>query len=277
LEVKILLDQHMIDHGSQPDLAEKVKSLGFETLVATYDPSRIAPKVPVFNANDCAIVYGSIAFIRQYLTGRDFHPGAYYSSTLFRCSGYMPKIESQLLANPEYIMIPFGELERRSEQFFDFFKTDSLFVRPDTGGKVFAGRVIGKAESAFDLDTINRLSGVWPDTMVLVAKGKVITAEYRFFIVAGEVITGSMYMSNGEPCVSPIVNADCMAVARKVAASSFQIDNAYCCDVGIVDGEAKVIELNSFSAAGLYACDAKKLFAAVAAEAMRDYLETHGS
>lgn len=83
-------------------------------------------------------------------------------------------------------------------------------------------------------------------------------------------------MLNGEPMVSPITDHGCMRVASQIASESFQIDNAYCCDVGIVNGLPKVIELNYFSAAGFYACDVEKLFEAVGKEAERDYLDIMG-
>jgi hypothetical protein len=273
MKVKILLDQHIIDHGVQPDLAEIVKSLGYEVVVAQRDPSRTVPANPVFNNGDCVIMYGSTAFLEQYQKNRDFHPGAYYSSTAFKCSNYMPHIELSLLANPDYLMLPYGDFKRRYQQFFDYFGTETLFVRPDSGGKVFAGQVIKRATIDFHLETLDKLTGASSSTMILISKAKNISREYRFFIVGGKIITGSMYMRRGKPYVSRELDADCIKVAGQIAAAPFQIDRAYCCDVGIVDGKPKVIELNSFSAAGLYASDVEKLFSAVAIESMLDYQE----
>jgi len=51
----------------------------------------------------------------------------------------------------------------------------------------------------------------------------------------------------------------------------WQPDIAYACDVGIVNGSPKIIELNSFSSSGFYACDISKIIHAIDRVAIMEY------
>lgn len=228
--------------------------------------------------NQCTVVYGSIRFVEQRIKNGGYTPGAYFSRNRFRCSQYLHRLPIEILGNGAGFYMPFGDFVRRRQQAYRLFGVSRLpdgprqiFVRPDAGTKVFTGLVLSEGEDSHEIASMRALTSVTDETLVYVAPASRISAEYRFFIVEGEIITSSQYMADGSLFVSKDVDADCLQVAKIVANHAWQIDLAYSCDVGLFDGVAKVIELNAFSTSGLYACDGLDLFLAVANTAQREY------
>lgn len=264
MKVKFLLDSYMIDNSYHERLDESLVAMGYEVVVDKYYPCQEFPEIRHFSDSDCVVLYGSISFVNQHQKKRKFVPGAYFSREGFLCSRYMHRLPSRVLANHDYLMLPYGEFLRQHRRIYGLFNTDKIFLRPDSGSKTFTGLAIHEDDFEHETNTLNKLLNVDHDSMVLVASCKKIDVEYRFFIVRGEVVTGSQYKVDDDLIISPVVSKKCLALAQEIAQGPFQVDLAYACDIGIVDGEAKVIELNSFSAAGLYAADVKALFTAVA-------------
>lgn len=101
-----------------------------------------------------------------------------------------------------------------------------------------------------------------PDTMIVLSKPKNIDAEYRWFIVGGKVITGSMYRNNGQlfsqEQTDPAVIAEAQTFADKWLPNS-------CCvmDLALTDYGMKVIEFNCINSSGFYDCNVKKIFDAL--------------
>lgn len=105
-----------------------------------------------------------------------------------------------------------------------------------------------------------QLSG---DTMIVLSEPKSIDAEYRWFIVDGKVITGSMYRNNGQlyshEQLDPEVIAEAQEFANKWIPSP-------CCvmDLALLTtGEVKVIEFNCINSSGFYDCNVKAIFDAL--------------
>lgn len=125
-------------------------------------------------------------------------------------------------------------------------KGKPLFMRPDRADKAFAGGVF----SPDDLEKLATLS----DVMVTVSTPRKIVAEYRFVIVQGEVVTGSQYARGGRLDVRQDVDPTCQSLAAHAAAIYAPME-AFICDVAETADGPRVVEYNSFSAAGMYACD----------------------
>lgn len=132
---------------------------------------------------------------------------------------------------------------------------ESLFLRPDRADKTFAGRVFTRK----DLDLLPDD----PDLAVIASAPREIFAEYRFVVVDREVVTGSQYARAGKLDVRVDVDPACRAVAKQAACLYAPVP-AYVCDVAETPEGPRVVEYNSFSAAGLYACDASAIADALA-------------
>ncbi|MEG0869617.1 MAG: ATP-grasp domain-containing protein [Hafnia sp.] len=268
---KFLIDRYVVENSYHDDLHEHLQAMGYEVVCEQYTPMLIEPPRQHFRDDDCVVLYGSLSFVEQFSRGREFIPGAYYTKNRYLCSQYLHRLPWDLLGNQDYVMVPFGELVRRRQQFYDMFNTNCLFIRPDSGFKTFTGLPLHEEDFDHEVNTLRQLRNITDDVMILVSSGKRIEGEYRFFVVGGEVITGSRYKLNDQLAIDSVIDGRCLEVAQAIAKGPWQVDLAYACDVGIVNGQPKVIELNAFSTSGLYAADIPKLFGAVSDIALAEW------
>jgi hypothetical protein len=271
VKAKFLIDRYVVENSYHDDLYEQLKLLGFEVVCDGYTYFTQEPATKHFGDDDCVVLYGSMSFVEQFGRGRGFIPGAYYTKSRYLCSQYMHRLPEGIMANDDYLMLPFGEFVRRHKSIYQLFNSNKIFIRPNSGHKTFTGLPIHIEEFTHEINTLRKLLNVSDDTLILIASCKEIMAEYRFFVVGGKVITGSRYKLGNELSIEPIIDEACLEVAKRVAEHAWQVDLAYACDVGIVDGKPKVIELNAFSTSGLYAVDIPSLFTAVAEIAVAEW------
>jgi ATP-grasp domain, R2K clade family 3 len=85
-----------------------------------------------------------------------------------------------------------------------------------------------------------------------------VDAEYRFFVVAGKVISGSMYRPWGDP----VIPDDLMDFAAK-ALNSWTPAPVFVLDIGRVDSSWKIIECNCFNWSRFYQSNTLKVVHAV--------------
>lgn len=130
----------------------------------------------------------------------------------------------------------------------------AVFVRPVLGNKAFSGTLIRAGEAA--------KAAALPDVPMVIGTPRDIVAEYRFIILDGEVITGSQYIRDGRIDVRVDFAPDCAEFAE-VAAALYAPDRIFTCDVAETPDGPKVVEYNSFSSSGLYACDGREIVRAV--------------
>ncbi len=272
MKTKWLLDDYMIKTSYHDDIRLILAKEGFEYHVEKYIPFN-EDKIQIpFSQDDCVVVYGSISFVRQQQKMNSFIPGAYLPEKAMECLGYLPYIDkSELFANSNHVFTTFKHLQEQKDFFYETFKTNKIFVRPNSGFKTFTGLPIHYDEFDAEINSLKQLQTLTGEVLILVSNCKKISEEYRFFIVNREVITGSQYKLNDELCVKAGYSEEAYSIAQEMAKNKWQPDIAYACDVGIVNGSPKIIELNSFSSSGFYACDIPKIIHAIDRVAIMEY------
>jgi hypothetical protein len=178
-----------------------------------------------------------------------------------KCSSYYP-IYSEYLLNADYILTDVNTFLRNRTFYFDCFNSTACFVRPNSGEKTFDA---GTASSLSSIATLNRyvFPGVNLYTKILLSSLKKIDREIRFVVIRGEVITGSTYKQRVEDSLDIVeeeVGEDDPAwdfIESVIDMHPF--DTAYTVDVALSGTNYFIVEFNSFSHAGLYACDIKKI------------------
>jgi hypothetical protein len=191
------------------------------------------------------IVSGSTA-LSNVAVERGWKPGAFLNQN-FDFAIWKEKYKS-LLLNEDATIEEFGELA----------PAQPVFIRPCSDDKAFAGFVIEPDEfrrwqsQVRDVDDPN--ATLTPKTMVLAAAPKPILREFRFFIVDGQVITGSLYREAGHRHYSGQCDDAAWACALS-AAASWQPDTAFVIDIAMTDDGPKVIEINCMNSAGFYEAD----------------------
>lgn len=261
---KWLIDNYLIETSYHDALDGILKKMGYEVIVDKYIPFSQKPENYHYSDDDCVVMYGSIGFVNLYSKGRNFIPGAYYQEKALETLSYVTNIDkNEMLANQDYVFTTFKDFVRRKDFFYGIFNSNKVFIRPNSGFKTFTGLPIHYDEFDYEINTLKSLTSVVDDTLILVSSCKKISAEYRFFICNREVVAGSQYKKDEELFISKNYSESAFEVAKMMTKNLWQPDLAYACDVGIINGEPKIIELNAFSCSGFYACNIEDIIDSV--------------
>ncbi len=215
--------------------------------------------------------YGSIQFCQDF----DRRSGIFYVPSVternYQCSMYYPEF-GDVLFNSNYAMYPFGELGRLKERLFEKYGVDdTIYIRPNSGLKVFTGQTVNYESYSKDLKLIGFYE-VPSDTLVLVSNPKGIKWEIRYVVCNGKVITGSYYKIDGQYTE---VNADdkLQDAQSIVDSANWQPDGVWCLDLCNDGDQTYVLEIGAFAYCGLYKCDRDKIVEAVSKFAEEEYGE----
>lgn len=199
------------------------------------------------------IVSGSIA-LSKIAMERGWSPGAFLNDN-FDFSVWKERYQG-LLLNEDGTIEEFGKLNPK----------EPIFIRPCSDHKTFAGLVIEPDKMQSWQEQILGISDGYatltPETLVLSATPKVILSEFRFFIVDGQVITGSTYKVGLYPHYSPEYDESAKAFAEQ-AAQVWQPDRAFVLDIALTPAGPKIIEINCLTSSGFYEADVDSLVEAL--------------
>lgn len=281
MSVSWVIDQYMLDLSRERgcgSIADAVQRSGMQAhVVSAGNAVSQDISLPKIEA-PCVVVYGSFRFVRRLerqlrSSGQaPYLPGAFANIANLSYSAFGAHI-GDLLLNDDFVVLPFAEFKRRRLSLWG----DRCFLRPDAVTKSFTGMVVTKEDFDHEMNALEKLQHVAPEDLVVAAAVRDIVQETRFVIVDGKVITGSTYGWNGNEDIGKPIDGASLEMAQEVAARGWQPDRAYTCDIALVTDagnlSARVIELNSFSCAGLYACDLDLTVSAVSAAAMDELQE----
>lgn len=163
---------------------------------------------------------------------------------------------------------PIVNPDMRVGRFWDLKLHENAFVRPIKDSKTFAGEVF-TPDNWDNFQEFYRYTKSHLDTdeMVMVSSPKKIKYEVRYFVIDGTIIGKSLYVSGGQVRYSDRTPEASDDFARSCIANwtpnrAFVLDTAYVrTESGLF--EWRVLELNNFNAAGLYAVDVQKIIFAV--------------
>lgn len=153
--------------------------------------------------------------------------------------------------------------------FRDVVLTDWTFLRPATDDKPFAGRMFSPEEfhawqpRVIDLG-LDQSDGLNPDTLIQLCAPKNIGAEYRYWIVGGEIITSSRYKANGRVRYVHGAPAAMDDFVRQ-AVADWQPHRAFVIDVCETQDGPRIVEINTLNSAGFYAGDMARVVDALEA------------
>ena len=285
----IWLIEDFDEDNSRLSLIEEVRRQGMQCEVIcpicySYLPY-LSTKLPsgkricdLFENDACVIFQGSLNLARQLQREKSWIPGVWCSLHNFKCSVYYPYF-AKFLLNSEYFFVPVADLLRRKDELYRRFAVDTcLFVRPDSGFKTFTGRPIPYEEFSSDYEWMVEFSD--PDSLALISNPKPIDAEYRFVVAERKVIAGSTYRIDGDLKYIPVdLKSDRDRGAWEFLDSVFEEkeiwtpDPVFVVDVCISNDNYYILELNSFSCSGLYACDLQAVVKSASDLAVKEWLD----
>lgn len=268
--MKWIIDERMTELSNcTGNIPQAIKDVGSEVFLSGYNNSELDRDYGSWTEKECVSLYGSHGFIRGNKT--PFIPGAYGFSENTSCNRYYSFLENDWMLNKDFIFLPFSAIMNRIDKVFDLFG-GSFFIRPNSGFKTFTGQVLSPENAAHEINSLNQLSSVMPETICLLAPAnRDIQGEFRFVIAANEVVDGSCYRWENKVDARHDWDNDCLRLAKEVSRHHWQPDLVYTCDVALTPDGPKIIELNSFCCAGLYATDKKRVFGRVSEVAELDF------
>lgn len=141
------------------------------------------------------------------------------------------------------------------------FSNGNLFIRPTKDTKVFTGQVYNRSdwedfvEYALYNNHHSLLNG---DTTIQVSVPKNIQQEVRCWVVKGKIITSSYYRLGQMFYIAECTDEYILDYAQKMV-DIYQPADSFVIDIGLVEGEPKIVEINCINCSGFYKLDITKL------------------
>lgn len=272
-KIRWVIDPVLVSHSVHSrKLPAAITNAGHELVTAEYDEASKKWKELDLIHNVPTVFYGSHKFVRDH--SLTHVPGSFGANDRTRVSHYMTNLPREWFLNSQALMTTWGDFCNRTSYWLGM-SGGPAFLRPESGRKPFAGLVVQPEDVAHEINSINQLSRMAPEDLVWVARAKEIQGEFRFVIANGRVVAGSEYRWDSVLDIRSDYPEECRAVAQRVAEHEWQVDRVYTCDVALTEFGPKVVELNGFSSAGLYACDLDAVVAAVSEAAILEWDEIY--
>lgn len=208
--------------------------------------------------NGPTVAIGSYSFTNKSLT-LGWSPGSWTNDN-YDYRVWSEKWKGYILNEPAMVC-DFGDVP--------FSETD-FFLRPCADDKIFTGCVYNWNEfSEWRQKVLNLIRDTTTidlhiDTKVVVAEPKHIVSEYRFVVVDGKVITGSMYKDRGVGIYKEVQQSETelLEFVEKIV-SIWTPSDVFVVDIALHDGKYYVLEMGNFNSAGMYHCDIQKIVVAI--------------
>lgn len=281
-KVKWIIDKDMFSEY-EDRLVAAIKNSGNEVIFyydLKHDKIEDFLKTKFNSDEDILIFHGSLQHGRGVLR-TSYYPGIYLTLENYECYKYYGYF-GYLLLNYDYLMMGLNDVLRQKDFIFDTFGTDKIFIRPSNGYKSFPGQILPKENFEFELDVLKKsYGGLDLDQIVLVSPIQEIDEEYRFIVVDGKVVSGSLYMDkNNRKSWSAYYDRLCedkkaFEFAEELV-KLYQPDKAYTLDVcKLPSGEYKMLEINSFCCGSMYGNDYDKVVNAINELCLQDFNEIY--
>jgi hypothetical protein len=232
-------------------LPEVIKAKGLNIREFKHNVYRYVSDNDLNTTSDQIIIpHGPIQFINQIKKDYLYEQSEFITDfkNNMSCNDYMSKYPIDWFLNSDSQWIPYGILTQRRIK-------ENVFIRPNSAYKTFTGFVLNSDDFDHEINSLNQLSKIDPEELVIISKPKNIIHEFRTVICNREVIAYSLYKWDDFHYVSRDIHPDCLELANNVAKNNYQVSDVYVCDVCLSDDGAKIVELNSWESSGLYGCD----------------------
>lgn len=283
MNLKWIVQDIMFNDSLYKDLPEIIERLGYNCEVIKGIPWSADADHPLFDTTDIVIPYVTIPTARKL----KMHSGLYLNEHHDKYHVYtsLMKLDPLLYLNHDAILTTYSNFKARSKdywyQYFPDIGTKDLFIRPDSGMKIFTGCLMPYHNWEGYLRYLDSTS-VTDESLIWISSPKKFWDETRFIICNNTVIDGSRYSlgtvqspdSFDHLVEDKIFPLELWNLAKQVAACAWKPDAVFTADLCMTRDGPRIVEINSFACAGWYACDAEKIVKAVSEhtlQLMSDY------
>lgn len=163
---------------------------------------------------------------------------------------------------PRSLWVNHDGVDVTTEQLLTGCYQDEIFIKPYTE-KLFTAALVATNRPIFDQVQLTRTVDEIKDEKIFICQPKRMNRETRFFVVGGEVITGSHYKENGEATYAKVeTDEEIWELFRDVVMPSCKIPDL----TAVVDITAfnmpevdyltpKIVEMNNLNSSGVYDTD----------------------
>ena len=144
------------------------------------------------------------------------------------------------------------------------------FVRPVADNKEMAGTVLSGAEIVATCEGVLKLKkseiplgSLRHDTELMLTEPVRIMKEWRLWVVAGKVVTWSLYKEGARVVYRHEIDDDALEFAQRMADLNQGYSDAFVLDICRTDDGLRMLETNNINSAGFYAADLTRLVAAI--------------
>lgn len=288
-KIKWIIDKYLFDEYEER-LVTAIKKSG--AYVYFYDDTCGEPfkdwVMKRFNDTEIVIFHGSLQH-GKIINKLPLYPSTFMTIENYECYKYYGFYGNELL-NRDYMMMGLNDVVRNKFNITKFVSEKQypiaedlqkrLFIRPSNGYKTFPGQFMRICDLEREVNTLLKSYGgdfIDPTTLVLISKYQKITEEYRFIVIDNEVISGSLYLDeHNMKTLKPYYNRLCTDEKAKEYAIKvsklYTPDFAYTLDIcKTVNGEFKVLEINSFNCASMYGNDYDLVVESINKLAIKEY------
>lgn len=193
--------------------------------------------------NEPVMVYGSKTFA-EIAEDMELEPGSFMNEQ-FEFDVFRDVLGSELL-NQHFVIGELSELEPMADKFF---------IRPTGNTKLIPGMTVTKEDflSWKERESKNENSPYIGQSL-MISPIQEIEAEYRFFVVNQEIVTGSSYKVGNNIDTTRKPSKDILQYTKKMI-DRFPLAKAFVIDVAETKNGLKVVEYNNINTSGLYGCD----------------------
>lgn len=240
-------------------------------IVVDWDDSWWSDGLPPSLGKSATVFHGSLGNADRIATELEWCPGSYCNTPAFCCSAWYDRARPWLL-HADWRILPANVFVANAASIAaDLGCSGRVFVRPDSPLKPFSGRVVEAA--SVTLATLDHGFYFDDDTLpIVVAPVRTVGREWRFVVVNGCIATGSAYDPATRSAVPDTVESNARSVAQTIAASLPPPADVYVLDLCEMEGTLRLLELNPFGGADLYACDSSIVVEFVAGAAHEAWL-----
>jgi hypothetical protein len=266
--------ENFVNEASYTELANAVKEAGHPLIEFKVKNGYTKSQIQDLMAEThCVVFNGSIEMAK--LLRKDLpstcQPVIYCNQEKYKCSSYYSYFGKNIF-NDKYVLMPLFDLQRNKYEIFGMFGREGvIFLRPDSGEKTFQAGLM----DILDFDIFVRNHWDLGHNLVLVSTPKNIQWEGRFIVSRRkELIAASTYRYQGQRTLIPSVPDGAMKKCRELLQYAYyDPDSVFCYDLcQDADGDFWLLELTSFSSAGLYAADKKAIVKYVSEIALEDFV-----
>ena len=254
MSVQWLLQSNHPSLSSIGEIAAILRDQGCDVhAVALRGHSAEIPNTGALDPDRAVVCYGP-SFVPRALKYPELSPGIFFDAATFRWSAFHDGW-SDLMISADAVVAGAGEAISR-------LGSRTMFVRPDEDSKAFDGGLFDADSLKVVITQAIEKGRIKFDTHVVMAEAVPIDAEWRIFVVNGQVVAASSYRKDGVGNFDLSVPYPVVDLAFE-AAGRWTPSEVFCLDIARSGDRYGIVEANCFNAARFYGADASAILGSV--------------